>query len=98
MSNSEITSTIRYSDKIRRPAVRRVSCIRCVASSIELPIFVYAKMQLQKMKVVGINGSARKVYGKNIGDVLHDEEGMANMHNLGKNMSYILRKIKNCLL
>ena len=38
------------------------------------------------------------VYGKNIGDVLHDDEGMANMHNLGKNMSYILRKIKNCLL
>lgn len=32
------------------------------------------------------------VYGKNIGDVLNDEEGMANMRNLGKNMSFVLKK------
>ena len=34
------------------------------------------------------------VYGKNIGEVLDDEEGMANMRNLGKNMGVILKKIK----
>ena len=34
------------------------------------------------------------VYGKNIGDVLNDEEGMANMRNLGKNISFILKKIR----
>lgn len=30
------------------------------------------------------------VYGKNIGDVLSDEEGIANMKNLGKNMGWLL--------
>ena len=34
------------------------------------------------------------VYGKNIGDVLNDEEGMANIRNLGKNMSFVLKKIR----
>lgn len=34
------------------------------------------------------------VYGKNIGDVLNDEEGMANMRNLGENMSFILKQIR----
>lgn len=34
------------------------------------------------------------VYGKNIGDVLSDDEGMANMRNLGENMSFILKRIR----
>ena len=34
------------------------------------------------------------VYGKNVGDVLSDEEGMANMRNLGENMSFILKRIR----
>ena len=34
------------------------------------------------------------VYGKNIGDVLNDEEGMANMRNLGENMSFVLKKFR----
>lgn len=33
------------------------------------------------------------VYGKNIGDVLNDHEGMDNMRNLGKNMAWILQGI-----
>ena len=74
------------------------------------------------MKVIGVNGSARRdgntaiiiskvfnelnkemiivgstywnmVYGKNIGDVLNDDEGMANMCNLGKNMGAIIKMI-----
>lgn len=32
------------------------------------------------------------VYGKDIGDVLDDKEGINNMINLGKNMSWILKK------
>lgn len=32
-------------------------------------------------------------YGKNIGDVLKDEEGMRNMKNLGQNMAYLLKKL-----
>lgn len=33
------------------------------------------------------------VYGKNVGDVLKDEEGVKNMRNLGKNMAWILRRL-----
>ena len=33
------------------------------------------------------------VYGKNIGDVLNDEEGMANMRNLGENMAWTITTI-----
>ena len=33
------------------------------------------------------------VYGKDIGEVLNDAEGMRNMKNLGQNMSYLLKKL-----
>lgn len=33
------------------------------------------------------------VYGKEIGDVLNDEEGMANMRNLGQNMIWLLKRL-----
>lgn len=33
------------------------------------------------------------VYGKNIGDVLSDDEGMANMRNLGENMAWLIKKL-----
>ena len=33
------------------------------------------------------------VYGKNVGDVLNDEEGMANMRNLGENMAWLLNRL-----
>ena len=32
-------------------------------------------------------------YGKDIGDVEQDQEGMANMKNLGQNMAWLLKKI-----
>lgn len=35
------------------------------------------------------------VYGKNIGDVLSDDEGMANMHNLGENMAWLIKRLKD---
>lgn len=35
------------------------------------------------------------VYGKNIGDVLNDDEGMANMRNLGKNMVWLIKRLKD---
>ena len=35
------------------------------------------------------------IYGKNIGDVLSDDEGMANMHNLGENMAWLIEKFSN---
>jgi len=30
------------------------------------------------------------------GDVQKDEEGLANMRNLGQNMSYLLNTLKSC--
>ena len=35
------------------------------------------------------------VYGKNIGDVLSDEEGIANMKNLGENMGWLLTMLRS---
>lgn len=35
------------------------------------------------------------VYGKNIGDVLTDTEGISNMKNLGQNMAWVLKKLRN---
>lgn len=35
------------------------------------------------------------VYGKDIGDVLSDNEGMANMRNLGKNMAWLIKRLKD---
>lgn len=35
------------------------------------------------------------VYGRDIGDVEKDAEGMENMRNLGKNMAWLLRRISN---
>lgn len=32
------------------------------------------------------------VYGREIGDVMNDEEGMANMRNLGQNMAWLLNQ------
>ena len=34
------------------------------------------------------------VYGQMPGDVKNDEEGMTNMRNLGENIAYLLKKIK----
>lgn len=46
----------------------------------------------QEMIVVG-STYWNMVYGQMPGDVLKDEEGIANMRNLGENMSWLLKKI-----
>lgn len=33
------------------------------------------------------------VYGRDVGEVLRDEEGMANMKNLGENMAWLLKQL-----
>lgn len=35
------------------------------------------------------------VYGKNIGDVRNDDEGIANMRNLGENMAWLIKQLKD---
>lgn len=46
-------------------------------------------------KEVIIAGSTywNMVYGKDIGDVLNDAEGVENMKNLGRNMAWLLKKL-----
>jgi hypothetical protein len=34
------------------------------------------------------------VYGKDVGDVLEDDEGIRNMRNLGENMAWLLKKLE----
>lgn len=46
----------------------------------------------KEMIVVG-STYLNMVYGKNVGDVLYDEEGMANMRNLGENMAWLLKQV-----
>ena len=48
---------------------------------------------VQEMIVPGSN-YWNMLYGKIPGDVLKDEEGLANMKNLGENIAYVLKKIK----
>lgn len=33
------------------------------------------------------------VYGKNVGDVINDDEGMVNMRNLGENMAWLIKRL-----
>lgn len=46
-------------------------------------------------KEVLIVGSSywNMVYGKDIGDVINDEEGIMNMKNLGENMAWLMKKL-----
>lgn len=48
-------------------------------------------------KEVIIAGSTywNMVYGKDVGDIYKDEEGINNMHNLGQNMAWLLKKIND---
>lgn len=49
-------------------------------------------MLFREMIVVG-STYWNMVYGKDIGDVSNDEEGMANMRNIGENMAWLLKKL-----
>lgn len=49
---------------------------------------------LNKEMIVAGSTYWNMVYGRETGDVLHDEEGMANMRNLGQNMAWLLKSLK----
>lgn len=49
-------------------------------------------MLFREMIVVG-STYWNMVYGKDVGDVRQDDEGMANMKNIGENMAWLLKKI-----
>lgn len=49
-------------------------------------------MLFREMLVVG-STYWNMVYGRDVGDVLRDDEGMANMRNLGQNMAWLLKKL-----
>ncbi|MCF7958454.1 MAG: flavodoxin family protein [Phycisphaerae bacterium] len=48
--------------------------------------------QINQMFIVG-SSYWNMVYGLNPGDVETDEEGLANMNNLGESMAYLLKKL-----
>ncbi|MCB9018283.1 MAG: flavodoxin family protein [Paludibacteraceae bacterium] len=49
---------------------------------------------LNKEVVVAGSTYWNMVYGKGVGDVLTDEEGISNMRNLGDNMAWLLKRIR----
>ena len=49
-------------------------------------------MLFKEMLVVG-STYWNMVYGKDIGDVLSDDEDLANMRNIGENMAWLLNKL-----
>ncbi len=66
-------------------AVRRGGGIAAVDSFNHFMLF-------KEMLVVG-STYWNMVYGKDIGDVLSDGEGLANMRNIGENMAWLLKKL-----
>ncbi|MZP28752.1 flavodoxin family protein [Heliobacterium undosum] len=66
-------------------AVRRGGAISAVDT---LHHFLHSK----EMFLVG-STYWNMVYGRDIGDVEQDQEGMSNMKNLGRNMAWLLKKI-----
>ncbi len=49
-------------------------------------------MMFREMIIVG-STYWNMVYGKDVGDVLNDSEGMANMRNIGENMAWLLKNL-----
>lgn len=49
-------------------------------------------MLFKEMLVVG-STYWNMVYGKDAGDVLRDDEGIANMRNIGENMAWLLQQL-----
>lgn len=49
-------------------------------------------MLFREMTIVGSN-YWNMVYGRDAGDVLNDDEGIANMTKIGQNTSWLLKKI-----
>lgn len=50
---------------------------------------------LNKEVIVAGSTYWNMVYGKDVGDIYKDEEGIANMHNLGQNMAWLLKQINS---
>lgn len=50
-------------------------------------------MMFREMVIVG-STYWNMVYGKDVGVVLNDHEGMENMRNIGENMAWLLKKLQ----
>ena len=66
-------------------AVRRAGGMTAVDSLNHFMLFC-------EMLVVG-STYWNMVYGKDVGDVIEDDEGMANMRNIGENMAWLLKTL-----
>lgn len=66
-------------------AVRRAGGMTAVDSLNHFMLF-------REMLVVG-STYWNMVYGKDVGDVIEDDEGVANMRNIGENMAWLLKTL-----
>lgn len=78
-------SVLRHKPGAAVAAVRRAGGMTTVDALNHFMLF-------REMLVVG-STYWNMVYGKDVGDVLHDKEGMENMRNIGENMAWLLQKI-----
>ena len=86
-------SSIFNPETLRHKVGASVSAVRR-AGVMEIINMMNNVMPFREMIIVGSN-YWNMVYGKDIGDVLNDDEGIANMKNIGQNMACSLKKIIN---
>ncbi|WP_270459877.1 flavodoxin family protein [Faecalitalea cylindroides] len=67
-------------------------CAVCRAGGMNTVNTMNNVMLFREMFLVG-STYWNMVYGKDIGDVLKDDEGMANMRNIGQNMAWLIKQL-----
>lgn len=78
-------------DVLKRKPGAAVSAVRRAGGMTTVDIFDHF-MLFREMIIVG-STYWNMVYGKDVGDVLNDSEGMANMRNIGENMAWLLKNL-----
>ena len=78
-------------DVLKRKPGAAVSAVRRAGGMTTVDILDHF-MLFREMIIVG-STYWNMVYGKDVGDVLNDSEGMANMRNIGENMAWLLKKL-----
>ena len=78
-------------DVLKRKPGAAVSAVRRAGGMTTVDILDHF-MLFREMIIVG-STYWNMVYGKDVGDVLNDSEGMANMRNIGENMAWLLKNL-----
>lgn len=78
-------------DVLKRKPGAAVSAVRRAGGMTTVDILDHF-MLFREMIIVG-STYWNMVCGKDVGDVLNDSEGMANMRNIGENMAWLLKNL-----